>query len=132
MTPEIKALYQSIGAELASVPSEEFDRMVLYAEGEDGVMSADVYYVVPQGKELIYLFGGDTLTSLLFELWERWSAVPGQEPWRALLYSVRDRKFEIKLTYAGDFEANRDAEERRLAAVRPILGPYPANYSRMK
>jgi hypothetical protein len=43
-------------------------------------MSADVFYLPPGGTKLIYRLGGDKLTELLLELWERWAAIPGQEP----------------------------------------------------
>jgi hypothetical protein len=130
MTPDIERLYQSIGAELLSVPREPVDGIALYAEGEDGVMSADVFYLVSGGKKLIYRFGGDDLTDLLFELWEKWAAIPGQEPWRALLYTVKNQKFDIKLTYIGDFDANQAEAQRRLSAVQAVLGDYPPDYSR--
>jgi hypothetical protein len=130
MTPDIERLYQSIGAELRSVPGEPFDGIALYAEGEDGVMSANVFYAVPGAKKIVYRFGSRQLTDLLFQLWEKWGSVPGQEPWRALLYTVKGHKFDIKLTYAEDFDEEQEEVERRLIAVQAVLGKYPVDYSR--
>jgi hypothetical protein len=131
MTPDIERLYQSIGAELLSVPEEPFDRIALYAEGEDGVMSADVFYLPRGGAKLVYRFGGETLMELLFELWEKWAAIPVQQPWRALLYTVKDKKFDIKLTYQDDFDDSQAEAKRRLSAVPTVLGNYPPDYSRV-
>lgn len=130
MTPEIEALYQSIGAELVSVPQEPFESIVLYAEVEDGVLSANVFYAVPGADKIIYRVGTGALEDLVYELWEKWGSLPGQEPWRALLYTAHGGKFRIEMTYADQFDEKLGEAERRLRAIQPVLGKREVDYSR--
>lgn len=130
MTPEIEALYQSIGAELVSIPQEPFEVVALYAEVEDGVISANVFYAAPGADKIVYRVGTGALEDLVYELWEKWGSLPGQEPWRALLYTARDGKFKIEMTHADQFDEKLGEAERRLLAIQPVLGRRKIDYSR--
>jgi hypothetical protein len=86
--------------------------------------------LAPTGNKIIYGFGSGALTDLVYELWEKWGSLPGQEPWRALLYTVKGGKFDIDLTYADKFDEELPEAERRLLAIQPVLGKCKVDYSR--
>lgn len=130
MTPAIEALYQSIGAELVSIPQEPFERIALYVEVEEGVISANVFYAMPGADKITYRVGSATLEDLIYEMWEQWSSLPGQETWRSLLYTVDGGKFNIDMTYAEKFNEQLGDVERRHLAIEPVFGKRKVDYSR--
>lgn len=129
MTPEIEALYPAIGNVLVSIPDVPIDAIAMYAEAEDGVVSCNIFYLATGAKVIKYRFGPSELDDMVYELWERWQEVPGNEAWRAVLYTLRGKKLEIDVTYSDRFNGEEDVVERRTAAVQGVLGRLPIDYS---
>jgi len=119
----VEDLFQEIGREAVSVAGDYLaGRLLVYAEVEDGVISADLLYTNRSGDVRLVL-GPGPLDDLDYELWQRWKGQPGNEEWRLMFYVVDDDgKLTIDLTYPDDVDEEECVLDRRPRAVRKYFG----------
>ena len=127
----VEDLYQEIGQEAVTVAGDELaGRLLVYAEVEDGVISADLLYKTRKGPVNLVL-APSPLTEMVYELWERWKARPGNQEWRAMSYVVdQNGKMNIHLEYPEDVddEGEEDVGDRRKKAVTKYFGDVTVIY----
>jgi hypothetical protein len=120
-TKSVEDLIQEVGQEAVAVASDDLaGKLLVYAEVEDGVISADVLYKNDKGDVRLVL-GPSPLDNIVYELWQQWKAQPGNEEWRVMSYLVDENgKLTIDLTYPEDVDEEDD--EGRDRAVKKYFG----------
>jgi hypothetical protein len=126
----VEDLFQEIGREAVAIAGDDLaGRLLVYAEVEDRVISADVLYKNREGDVRLVL-GPSPLDDLVYELWQRWKAESGYKEWRVMSYIVDDvdvdnvdknAKMTIDLTYPEDVDVEEDIDLRE-RAVKKYFG----------
>jgi hypothetical protein len=122
----VEDLFQEIGREAVAVAGDDLaGRLLVYAEVEDRVISADLLYKNRDG-DVRLVHGPRPLKELVYELWKRWKAESGYAEWRVLSYVVdmngKEAKMTIDLTYPDDVDLEEDVTDRRPRAVEKYFG----------
>lgn len=129
MARPIEHYYQSIGQLAVDCVGETGPKLLVYAEAEDGVISAGIFHADRSGA-IIFKFGPDALLDEIHSFWEDWRAGDERPEWRAMAYVVEDGKLRINLRYPDQIDADESPIARRTAVVRQHFGDGPVDYSR--
>jgi hypothetical protein len=121
----VEELLQEVGLEAVAIAGDDLaGRLLVYAEVEDRVISADLLYKNCEGDRAPYA-GLRPLKELVYEMWQRWKAEPGNEEWRVMSYIVdtvdKDAKMAIDFTYPDDVDVEEDIDLRE-RAVKKYFG----------
>ena len=130
MNANIEQLYQRIGQEAMNLADDLAGRLLVYAEVEEGVISADIFYISGRSGSVRFRFCSPELQSLVQELWTRWKSVQGNRAWRVLAFVIDGDNFRIDLTYPEQIDENQDVSERRPVAVKKYFGDASVDYSK--
>jgi hypothetical protein len=119
----VEDLFQEVGREAVAIAGDDLaGRLLVYAEVEDRVSSADILYKNHQGDARLVL-GARPFKELVYKLWEQWKAQPGNEEWRVMSYVVdQNGKLTIDLIYPDDVDSEEDVTDRRPRAVEKYFG----------
>lgn len=119
----VEELLQEVGREAVAVAGDDLaGRLLVYAEIADRVISADVLYKNRKGDVQLVL-GPSPLDDIVYELWQRWKAEPGNEEWRAMSYVVDEGgKLTVDLIYPDDLDEEEIVTDRRPRAVKKYFG----------
>ena len=128
MTSKIEDLYQQIGQAAETLATDRAGKILIYAEVEDGVISADAFYPNRAGV-VRYRFCPSALRELVYSFWEQWQQEPGNAEWRVMSYVIEGGKFSIDLAYPDQIDPNEDISERRPRAVTKHFGDMRVDYS---
>jgi hypothetical protein len=129
MSLTIEQFYQEIGQAARALAEGLAGRLLVYAEIEDGVISADLFYATQSGV-VRFRFCPKALQTLLYTFWEQWKAQPGNREWRAMSYVIDGGKFSIDLTYPDQIDPGEDVSDRRPSVVRKYFGDMKVDYSK--
>jgi hypothetical protein len=129
MNPEIERLLDEIGREAAAAAVHLNGKLLVYAEADDGVVSADLFYEKGTTKVVTFKYCPDTLCDLVLNLWEKWRDHPGSQEWGAMAYVLQNRKFTLDLTYRDQMKANEETSDRRPWSVQKHFGDIQVDYS---
>ncbi|WP_420998491.1 hypothetical protein ACKI2N_032050 [Cupriavidus sp. 30B13] len=124
----VEQLYQDIGLAAIAIAKGLAGKLLLYAEVEDGAVSADMFYESAAGP-VQFRFCPENLQQLVYSLWEAWKATPGNKEWRAMSYVVDDGKFNIELQYPDQIDPVEDVSDRRPVVVHKYFGDAKVDYS---
>lgn len=125
----IEQLYQEIGQAALSQAEELAGKLLVYAEIEDGVISADLFYVTQSGV-VRFRFCPKPMQELIYSLWERWKEKPENREWRVLCYVIDGGKFSIDLTYPDQIKRDEEVSDRRPLAIKQYFGDARVDYSK--
>ena len=128
MNSTIEQLYQEIGLAALDLAEDLAGKLLIYAEVEDGVISADLFYVNQAGV-VRFRFCPEDMKDLIYSLWERWQEYPDNREWRVMCYIVDGGKFQIQLTYPDQVKKDEDASDRRPLAIKKYFGDMKVDYS---
>jgi len=126
----IEKLIRNIGQEAMALADGLAGRLLVYAEVEDGVISADMFYVNSLAGSVRFRLCPESMRTLIQELWERWQVVPGNREWRVLAYVIDGGDFKIDFGYPDQINENEDLSERRPTAVKKYFGEAKVDYSK--
>ena len=129
MKSEIEELYGKIGREACSLAPDLQGRLLVYAEVEAGVVSGSIFYERGPSRVVTFKFCSQRLQDLIYSLWERWNACPGNEEWRAVEYSIEDEKFRIDFAYPEQMRLDEGLPERRPRVIEKYFGDSGVDYS---
>ncbi|MEO8745067.1 MAG: hypothetical protein ABI334_09575 [Candidatus Dormiibacterota bacterium] len=126
----IEDVYQEIGHQARDIAGDDLGgRLLVYAEVEHGVVSADLAYKTRNGDVNLEV-GPGPLVDLVYELWKRWKAQPGNKEWRLMSYVVDDDgKLTIDLTYPEDVDKDEDEMVRRQRTIENYFGKVKLSYT---
>jgi hypothetical protein len=131
-TATIETLIQDIGREASQVTGRSLGKFLLYAEVEEGVISADLLYPDTPGGPLRFRFCPESLRQLIRTFWIRWQEQPENQEWRTMSYFVDDGELSIDFGYLDTIHEDQDVIERRSEAVTKYFGAVKIDYSRPK
>ncbi len=122
----VEDLFQEIGREAMAAAGDDLaGRLLVYAEVEDRVISTNLLYKNRDG-DVRLVPGPRPLDDLVYELWQRWKAQPGNEEWRVMSYIVdmngKEAKMTIDLTYPDGVDVEEGVHDRRPRAVHKYFG----------
>jgi hypothetical protein len=129
MTPDFEAFYQDIGHLALGVASEEAVKIMVYAEMEDGSVSADVFYQEDDPDVIHYRLSPPVLDAVLEAYWDACGREDPARAWRVLTYVIDEGAFKVELKFPEQVDENEDLAERRPAAVRAVFGEGVVDYS---
>ena len=123
--------YQQIGQQALTVVGGSVQKLLLYAEVEDGVISADIFYQPPKDNVVHFRFAPEALRNVINEFWERGAVKIKPRSWAALRFIVgSDGRFTTDLTYPDQFNAKEVLSDRRPRVVAEIFPGSKVNYSK--
>ena len=128
MDPAIERFYPEIGQAALAVATDLDGRLIVYAEVEPGVVSADILYVNKEGIVRLR-FCPRPLRHLIRDFWQAWRADPDNKEWRAMTYIIDGGKFRLEFTYP-DQLVGEHAIERRPAVIQKFFGDRKVDYAR--
>jgi hypothetical protein len=131
VNPQVETLYQEVGRQALAEAPDAAGRLLIYAEVEDGVASADMFYVRSSKSPIKFRFCSRQLRELVVSLWESWKRL-GKPEWRAMSYVTENGKFNIDLTYPDQLNEEEDLADRRPRIVQKYFGDAPIDYSSPK
>jgi len=131
MNTTIEQMYTEIGQELIGFADGLAGKLLLYAEADDGVISADVFYLDQSGV-VRFRFGPKSLQERIYSFWKLWKEEPTNREWRTMSYVIENGKFKIDLSYPDQINADEDISERRPAIVKMHFGNLAVDYSKPK
>ncbi|KMW48873.1 hypothetical protein PQH03_04770 [Ralstonia insidiosa] len=126
---QIEELYQAIGKLALRSATDLNGRLLVYAEVQTGVIESALFYERGDARVVTFRHCNDELLSALYEIWERWQEVPGNEAWFCLSYLVQGGKFQIDLAYPDQIDPDEGTPERRPRMVRHYFGEVEVDYS---
>lgn len=129
MTKAIEQLYQDIGREAVAWAEERTGKLLIYAEVEDGVISADMFYFTKPKGRVRYRRCAESTQDLIYKLWERWQKVRGNKEWRVMEYVIDGDDFTLDLTYPDQIDEREDLSDRRPRSVKKHFGEVKVDFS---
>jgi hypothetical protein len=123
--------YQRIGAEAMVVAATSVQKLLVYSEVADGVISADVFFQTPQDSLVNFRFAPDGLRDLIYEFWERGAQGIAPRSWAAMRFTVDGNgHFAADLIYPDQFTDDEDVSDRRPRVVAELFPGAQVDYSR--
>src|SRR5579872_4896063 len=107
MNKMIEKMYQEIGQVAAAAADGLTEKLLVYAEVKDGVISADIFSLSPSGTVQLR-FAPENLLELIHAFWTQWQEQPDHHEWRAMSYVLTGDSFSIDLTYPDEMETDGD------------------------
>jgi len=117
MNLSLEQLNQEIGNAALAVAQDIKGKLVIYAEVENGVVSADIFYVNYEGI-VRFLFCPKPTKMLIYSFWDQWKKHPGKG------------RFKVNLIYPDKLNKNERVSDRRPLAVKKYFGDMKVDYSR--
>lgn len=129
MNNEIETLYRTIGETALGLAPGLKGKLLVYAEVEDGAISADLIFAQGPGKPLRFRFCPPAMQNTINSLWARWQTVPGNAEWRVMNYVIEEGSFRVDLEYPDEIDEDEDVSDRRPRAIRKYFGEAAVDYS---
>lgn len=129
MSSTIEQMYSEIGHAALDLAEDFGGKFLVYAEVEDGVISADLFYLNNAGT-VRFRFSPKPMQDLIYSFWERWKEQQGNREWRTMSYVIDSGKFSIDLAYPDQINKNEDVSDRRPAIIRKYFGNMKVDYSK--
>jgi hypothetical protein len=127
----VEQMYQEIGREAVSVAgADQAGKLLVYAEAQDGVISADVAYASRQTGAVRVHVGPASVKRAVYDFWDLWRQDPHNREWRVMCYVVEDGRFSIDLTYPDDLVPDEYLSDRRPRAIQRYFGTAKVDYVR--
>lgn len=127
MNPQIEALYEQIGQNLATSIKESFQTAWIYAEVQDGVSSVGLFYRT-QNEAVKYQIRDPKLDDLVYQLWVSWKEATG-DCWNRATYTLNaDGKFAIDYDYDDIFNDGSTKMIRRKKWIQDHIGAVHVEY----
>lgn len=109
--------YQLLGQELMASCSATPAKALLYAEVEDGAISADVFFQLPTSATVLFRFAPEALRDRIYEFWESGENNIAPRSWAVIQFLVEAGRFTTDLTYPEQLDPEEGLPERRLRAI---------------
>jgi len=121
--------YQRIG-QAATTECASADKILVYSEVEDGVVSADLFFLFRGDEVVRFRFGSLSLQDLIVEFWEKGDGELLPRSWVALTFTSVDGKFDAKFTYPDQVDPEADLSDRRPIVVESCFPGMKIDYSK--
>ena len=122
--------YQRIGLEAVAVCGGPSTKLLLYAEVEDGAISADLFFQLPAEQIVRFRFAPEALRESIYEFWESGENSIAPRSWAAMRFVVLGGKFTVDLTYPEQLNPDEGLPERRPLVVAECFPGLIIDYSK--
>jgi hypothetical protein len=129
--------YQRMGQEAVESAGGNLRKLLLHADVEDGVISADIFF---QKKSIVsflqkkssvrFRFTSEKLQDLIYEFWERGDTNVAPRSWRVMQFTVLDDKFTVDFIYPDQIDLTEAASDRRARIVARHFPDCEVDYSK--
>jgi hypothetical protein len=119
---------QQIGVALQELCSPGSKKSLLYAEVEEGVIGASVFFEDERGN-VNFRIASDDLESLTYDLWDIGAEKIPARSWAAVEYTLTGKKLAVNLIYSEQFQSNESEIERRPRVVERHFPGATVDYS---
>ena len=121
--------YQRIG-QAAVTECAGAERILLFSEMEDGVTSADLFFLNPGDEAVQFRFASREFQNLIYESWEKGAGEIQARSWLALTFTIDNGKFDAKFTYPDQVDSEEYLSDRRPLVVESHFPGMKIDYSR--
>ena len=125
----IDNFYQAIAEEALASAQNIDGRLLVYSEIEDGVVSADLFYVQSSDSKIRFRFGSSQIKDLIVSFWEAWRGTPGNREWRVMTFVIEGGAFNIDFNYPDQIDEDEDLSDRRPRVIKRYFGDSLVDYS---
>ncbi|GAA5162144.1 hypothetical protein [Viridibacterium curvum] len=122
--------YQRIGSEAVEFANTDVQKLLIYAEVEDGVISCDLFYLPVSGGDVQFRFCTAKMKDMVYEYWERGQGPIKPESWAVMRYTVEAGKFSVAHEYPDQIDKDEDCSDRRPRAVASFFPGARIDYSK--
>lgn len=122
--------YQQIGQELLASCGVAPKKVLLYAEVEDGAISADLFFQPPSEQIVCFRFAPEALRERIYEFWESGENNITPRSWAAMRFLVEGDRFTTDITYPEQLSSNEGLPERRPRIVAQCFPGLTVDYSK--
>jgi hypothetical protein len=129
MALTLEKFYQEIGGAALDSAADLSGRLLVYAEIEEDVVSADMFYIESSGK-VRFRFCADALRDILYDFWQFWREQVGNKEWRTLCYVIDEGRFAIDIQYDDQLNGEEGLSERRPRVIEKYFNGITVDYSR--
>ncbi len=129
MNSTIEDIYRQLGMYTLACAEELNGKLLIYAELEEGVISADMFYHEGIQKSVRFRFCPEEIRELIKELWKQWKNVKGNKEWRAMVFILENDKFSIEFIYPDQMSKDEELSDRRPRVVTDHFGTAKVDYS---
>jgi hypothetical protein len=127
----VEQMYSEIGREALSIAGADLaGKLLVYAEAQDGVISADLAHASRQTGGVRIHVGPASLKRTVYDFWDLWRQNPQNREWRVMCYVIENGRFSIDLTYPDDLDPDEYLSDRRPRAIRKHFGAAEVDYVR--
>ena len=103
---------------------------LLYAEVEDGVISADLFFQLNGKSAVQFRFAPSELRELVYSVWESGFANAMPRSWATMRLVVADGRVSVDLQYPDQIDPDEDVSDRRPQIVSNLFSGAAIDYSR--
>ncbi|WP_157201415.1 hypothetical protein [Massilia sp. Root418] len=114
----LEEFYQRIGSEALSWAEDYSGKMLVYAELDDGFISASLLYENGTPGEATFKYCPSDLEEIISSFWETWNDVPGNKTWKVMVYLIDSDDFSIDLIYPDQINPDETATDRRTSIFK--------------
>jgi len=122
--------YQRIGQEALAVCGGLSSKLLLYAEVEDGAISADLFFQRPAEQLVRFRFAPEALRESIYKFWESGENNITPRSWAAMRFVVLGGQFTVDLTYPEQLNSDEGLPERRPLVVAECFPGLRIDYSK--
>lgn len=117
---------QMIGRATLAAAHDSAGKVLLYAEADDGVISADIFSQAG-GENVRFRFAPSSLKSVIYEFWE--AEVDPAKRWSTMSVILEAGRFNTSFGYSDSLVPGEELQDRRPRAVRAHFGDTAVDYS---
>lgn len=121
--------YQAIAQEALASAQNIDGRLLVYSEIEDGVVSADLFYVQSTDDRIKFRFGSSQMKNLITSFWDAWRRTPGNKEWRVMSFVIEGSAFNIEFSYPDQIDESEDLSDRRPKVIVKYFDDKIIDYS---
>jgi hypothetical protein len=122
--------YQGIAEGIFESCGAPIEKALLYAEVEDGVISADVFFQQADGNTVKFRFASEALRNRVCEFWVSGDSHIAPKSWAALLFLVEGGRFSADLMYPDQLNSKEDISDRRPRVIAKYFPGLEVDYSK--
>ena len=123
------AVFQRLAEIAIGVFERRPEKLLVYAEVQDGVWSADLFGELPSSRKVVFRFAPSELGRLVYRYWESGDAMVAARSWATFQMVIEGSEFKVDFTYPADVVEDEDLSERRPRVVATVFPGKAVDYT---
>ncbi|EHQ07722.1 hypothetical protein [Leptonema illini] len=129
MNSTIESIYHQLGTYALAYAERLNGKLLIYAEIEEGVISADMFYHEGSRKVVRFRFCPKEIREFIKDLWKEWQKVTGNKEWNGMIFILENTNFNIEYIYPDQMIEDGGLHDRRDRVVTDHFGNADIDYS---